>query len=209
MNLLPVLSLGFVLGLTHATDADHVAAMSTVVAERKRLGSAAWAGTLWGLGHTAMVVLVGGTIVLFRLVVPERVALSLELGVAAMLMVLGGRALLRKKTSHGHHHGPASPLRSMGIGLVHGLAGSAGVALAVLADVKSPTLCVAYLGIFGVGTVVGMVMVTTLLAVPFVLASARFGNLANRLARLAGAASLVLGVVLAYKIGFVDGLFTS
>ncbi len=205
MSVLPVLSLGFLLGMTHATDADHVAAMSTVVAERRRLRSAAWAGTLWGLGHTAMVVLVGGVIVLFHLAVPPRVALALELGVAAMLVALGARALFGAAPSAApHRHGP---LRSLGIGLVHGLAGSAGVALAVLTDIESPEVGVAYLGLFGVGTVAGMAIVTVVLAVPFLVASARFRGLAGRLGRVAGCASLLLGLALAYRIGFVDGLF--
>jgi high-affinity nickel-transport protein len=216
MSVLPVLSLGFLLGMTHATDADHVAAMSTVVAQRQSsrasggLRSAAWAGTLWGLGHTAMVVLVGGAIVLFRLAVPDKVALALELGVAAMLVGLGARALFgRAPAEKAHAHPPPrhAGMRSLGIGLVHGLAGSAGVALAVLTDIDSPGVGVAYLGLFGVGTVAGMAIVTAVLAVPFLVASARFRGLTARLARLAGCASLVLGLALAYRIGFVDGLF--
>jgi high-affinity nickel-transport protein len=164
-----------------------------------------------------MVVLVGGAIVLFHLAVPEKIALALELGVAAMLMVLGARALLGSASAPQHIHGPAnshgpanrSAVRSLGIGLVHGLAGSAGVALAVLTDIDSPGVGVAYLGLFGVGTVAGMAIVTAVLAVPFLIASARFRGLASRLARLAGGASLVLGLALAYRIGFVDGLFVS
>lgn len=210
MSILPFLSLGFLLGMVHATDADHVAAMSTVVAERKKLSSAAWAGTLWGLGHTAMVVLVGGAIVMFRLVVPEKLALGLELGVAAMLVALGARSIFARG---GHHHarpssnGARGALKSIGIGLVHGLAGSAGVALAVLAEVESPTAGVAYLGLFGVGTVIGMALVTAVLSVPFLLAGRRFAALSGRLGRVAGLASLAIGAALAYRICVVEHLF--
>lgn len=207
MSLLPVLSLGFVLGMTHATDADHIAAMSTVVAERKRLRSAAWAGALWGLGHTAMVVLVGGAIVLFRLVVPEKLALSLELGVAGMLIVLGARALLQLRVpSPKHAHAPRDGLRSVAIGLVHGLAGSAAVALAVLSQVESPGLGIAYLCLFGVGTMVGMALVTSALSLPFLFANDRLSGLAGRLGPVTGLASITLGALLAYRICVTEGL---
>ena len=205
MSLLPVLSLGFVLGMTHATDADHIAAMSTVVAERKHLRSAAWAGALWGLGHTAMVVLVGGAIVLFRLVVPERLALSLELGVAGMLIVLGARALLRRRSPQ-HAHAPRDGLRSVAIGLVHGLAGSAAVALAVLSQVESPGLGIAYLCLFGIGTMIGMALVTSALSLPFLFANDRLSGLGRRLGPVAGLASITFGALLAYRICVTEGL---
>lgn len=207
MTVLPILSLGFVLGMVHATDADHVAAMSTVVAERRKLASAAWAGALWGLGHTAMVMMVGGAIVVFHLVVPAKVALALELGVAAMLVTLGVRSLLHGRRPHRHTAAARTPIESVGIGLVHGLAGSAGVALAVLAEVQSPTVGVAYLGLFGFGTVIGMALVTAALSLPFLVAGRRCAALSVPLGRVAGIASMAVGAALAYRICVVEGLF--
>jgi high-affinity nickel-transport protein len=212
MSLLPVLSLGFVLGVTHAADADHVAAMSTVVAERRRVGAAAWAGALWGLGHTATVLVLGGAILLTRAAVPERFALALELGVAVMLLALGARTLWRsRRPPEGHAHaGRRSGLQSFGIGFVHGIAGSAGTALAVAAEVEAPSAGLAYLVLFGLGTLAGMVLLTSALAFPVAALGQRLGERARRVATaVAGSASVALGLWLFYRIGFVEGLFAA
>jgi hypothetical protein len=220
MSVVPILSLGFALGIAHATDADHVIAVSTMVGERAasgsqrglaRLGSALSpalrVGSLWGLGHTLTVVAVGGVLIAFRLVMPASLGLGLELCVAVMLIALGALGL-RKLRGDSTHAAPArSPLRSLGVGVVHGLAGSAAVALAVLSEVDNPSLAVVYLAVFGAGTVLGMMMITSAMAMPFAL-SAKARGLMGWLQRGAAALSLVFGIILFVKIGFVEGLFT-
>ena len=125
--------LGFLLGLRHATDADHVVAVTTIVARERTLRRAAWIGVLWGIGHTLTVFVVGGTIVAFRLVIPPRLGLMLEFGVAIMLILLGFSNLRADAPGRGHGHTHEfDHRRPLIIGTVHGLAGSAAMAILVL-----------------------------------------------------------------------------
>src|SRR5262249_45013352 len=200
-----ILLLGFFLGMRHATDPDHVIAVTTIVSRQRSVSGAAWTGVLWGIGHTLTILAVGGAIIVFGIVIPPRIGLAMELSVALMLILLGifnltgvmqwiaGRAPTAHPHgdhphahahSHGdfvhthrHRHGPAehghaeaaSPLgwldgtfrrlgayqtvRPLVVGVVHGLAGSAAVALLVLAAIPTPAWGIAYLLVFGVGTV--------------------------------------------------------
>jgi len=218
MSIVPVLSLGFVLGMTHATDPDHVVALSTMMgrpaivraprsAARVALTSAATVGTFWGLGHTVTVLVLGGTILAFRLSLPPSVGLALELGVALMLVALG-LAGVRLRATPAVSRAQRGRLRSLAIGAVHGLAGSAAVALGVLSQTSDAALGLGYLLCFGVGTVAGMMLVTSALALPFMMTS-RCERFMGWLRSAAGVASVTLGVVLFIKIGFVDGLFTT
>ncbi len=218
----PLLMLGFVLGMRHATDPDHVVAVSTIVSRERTFRGAALIGALWGLGHTVTITLVGGAIVAFGLVIPRKVELSMELGVAVMLLVLGAMSLsgtLRRfhEIAHGEHaHGERSLVARLGkagvarallVGVVHGMAGSAAVALLVLTTVRDVTFAMLYLALFGLGTVAGMMTLTTLLAAPFALAARRSGELTAWLSRATGVASLALGAYLVYEIGVVERLF--
>jgi high-affinity nickel-transport protein len=207
MNLIATIALGFFLGMRHATDADHVVAVSTIVSRQRSLRAAAPIGVLWGIGHTVTIFAVGGAILVFGLVIPPRVGLSMEMLVAVMLVALGVINTLRGRPHGGAEH--RSSMRPLGVGLVHGLAGSAAVALLVLGSIRNPAWGVAYLVVFGVGTIAGMLLITTALAVPVVVASARFEQLHRVLSLGTGLASIVWGVFLAYDIGFVHGLFTS
>lgn len=229
MSFLPALSLGFVLGMTHAADADHVAAMSTLVSERQPLRHAARAGSLWGLGHTLTILLVGGALVLTRATMPEPVAAGLELLVALMLVGLGALAIAQHERSHrrgaaltgGSEAGGSdagspltaargpSGLRPLGVGLVHGLAGSAAVALAVLAEIHETWLGLVYLLVFGLGTTLGMALVTLLVAVPLRWAGARLSRLTRALPYLAGAVSIAAGLWLAHRVVVVEQAFAS
>jgi sulfite exporter TauE/SafE len=261
VNFLSVALLGFFLGMRHATDPDHVVAVTTIVSREKGIGRAAWIGALWGLGHTLTIALVGGCVILFGLVIPPRIGLTMEFSVALMLILLGSLSLTGRLSGvaggdlraaaiprgvhshvhrhgdyvhgHPHGHGPgqhghaegATPqgwldltfgrlgvyhaLRPVVVGIVHGLAGSAAVALLVLATIRDPLWATAYLFVFGLGTVAGMMLITAAISLPFSYTSRRFGRIHRGLGLAAGLVSLALGLFLAYEIGFVDGLFAA
>ena len=255
MTLLSILLLGFFLGMRHATDSDHVVAVTTIVSRQRTVGSAALTGIFWGIGHSLTLLVVGGAIIFFSIVIPERLGLSLEFCVALMLVLLGvvnlrvamrsmrvDPVLAAEEHEHVHRHGdyvhthahghesgnhghnedsvpPARLDRIFGrvkwyrairpiiIGVVHGLAGSAAVALLVLPIIQRPTWALAYLIVFGLGTVTGMMLMTATIAVPIAY-TARFSFLNRHFGTAAGAVSLGFGLFLGYQIGFVDGLFT-
>src|SRR3989337_1107858 len=154
---LGAIALGFVFGLQHATDADHVVAVASIVSRTGRFASGALVGAFGGLGHTVTIPAAGMAIVLFNVTVTPRAGLSMELAVAFMLMALGVARILRLMRGT---VGPAQAVRSTLIGLVHGLAGSAAVALLVLSTVRSPYAAVVYLLVFGLGTIAGMTAIT-------------------------------------------------
>ena len=266
---LSVLLLGFFLGLRHATDADHVIAVTTIVSRQRSVRAAAWTGVLWGVGHTLTVLGVGSAVILFGLVIPPRVGLGMEFSVAVMLILLGiltltgvtrriheahaggpdaevhgDRHVHADRHAHPHRHGDyvhthvhghapdahghaegATPqarldqalgrfgvyqiARPLVVGLVHGLAGSAAVALLVLAAIPEPWWAVGYLLVFGVGTIAGMMLVTAAVALPFSLTASRFAWLNRHLATASGALSLAFGLWMAYQIGVIDGLFSA
>jgi high-affinity nickel-transport protein len=214
MNLAAILALGFFLGMRHATDADHVVAVSTIVSRERTLRSAAPIGILWGLGHTLTILVVGGAIILFGVVIPPHVGLGMELSVGVMLVILGAmnlRSVLRETVALAPAHRTTGrrSMRPLVVGIVHGLAGSAAVALLVLGAIRDPLWASCYLLVFGVGTIAGMLLITTALAMPIAAAARRFARLHRALAVVTGLASVVFGAVVIYEIGFVHGLFTS
>ena len=205
MTPLAVLGLGFVLGMRHATDVDHVAAVTALAGRERSLRGALSLGTLWGVGHTLTVLLVGGAIIAFGLVIPERVGLSLELLVAVMLVTLG---VMNFSRAGGHAHRHRVPAgRPVLVGVVHGLAGSAAVALLVLTTIREPGWALSYLVIFGLGTILGMALLTATITLPLGVLAERFGGVERYLVRAMGVVSIAVGVWLGYQIGFVDGLF--
>ena len=213
--------LGFFLGMRHATDPDHVVAVTTIVSRERRVDRASGIGMLWGLGHTATILVVGGAILLFDVVIPPRIGLSMEFSVAVMLVLLGGLSLVHRR--NGHRHSDSMPvtqhkhwfgfqhqsLRPLAIGVVHGLAGSAAIALLVLATIGNAVWGVVYLAVFGIGTVVGMMLITTAISIPFAYTSRRLAGFNRSLGFASGVSSVVFGMFLIYQIAFVDGLFTS
>ena len=222
--MLAVLGLGFILGLRHALDADHVAAVGAMVSERPGWRTALRTGLLWGLGHTSSLCLAGILVIGLHLVIPDAVARALEAAVALMVLLLGGTALhraLRSRSdlhSHYHAHGrlvhrhlhfhDAMPghdphriarvgVKPLLVGTLHGLAGSAALTLLVLARISSPTAGLAYLLVFGVGSIGGMALLSVAIGLPFAATLNHPGW--NRALRVAAGAS---GVLLAIAYGW-------
>jgi sulfite exporter TauE/SafE len=217
-SLFAIVALGFVLGLRHATDPDHVIAVTTIVARQRSIAGAAAIGATWGVGHTLTMLVVGSGIIIFGWVIPPRIGLSTELSVGVMLIVLGVMNLTgRPDHDHALVHrldhrfgalGPYRLVRPLAVGIVHGLAGSAAVALLVLATIQNPRWAVFYLLIFGLGTIVGMMLMTAAIVVPFAYTRTRLDRLNRGLRVASGVISLAFGLFIAYRIGIVDGLFT-
>jgi high-affinity nickel permease len=257
ITLLSIIALGFFLGMRHATDPDHVVAVTTIVSRQRSIRHATLIGVFWGLGHTITILVVGSAIILFGVVIPARVGLTMELSVGLMLILLGILNLSgmlrwitetltpshREFHSHPHGHGDyvhshphghrpeihghaedATPVgwmdrifgrlgiyqvvRPFAVGIVHGLAGSAAVALLVLTTIRVPSWAVLYLLVFGIGTVAGMMLITAVIAVPFTLSDGRFARLNRGLGLVSGLVSLAFGLFIVYQMGFVQGLFT-
>jgi ABC-type nickel/cobalt efflux system permease component RcnA len=231
-----ILFLGFLLGLKHAVEADHLAAVSTIVTERKSLLSSALVGGVWGLGHTISLLVVGIFVLLLDFRISERTESVLELFVGAMLVFLGlnvMQKIIRGGTLHLHthehgglvhahphlhdeqtntdephaHHGLSSlSPRPLVIGLVHGLAGSAGLMLLVLPTIESRPVGLLYIVIFGVGSIAGMMLMSLLVSLPLQLTALHF-NRANVLLRVsAGLFSIGFGLWIVYEKGFADNL---
>ncbi len=213
MTLFSVLALGFLLGMRHATDSDHVIAVTTIVSQQRNVLSAALTGIFWGIGHSLTLFTVGGAIILFGVVIPERVGMSLEFCVAIMLVLLGLLNLdsLRRHPTDAHRQSHVGGfhirLRSTVIGVVHGLAGSAAVALLVLPLIRNPYWATFYLLVFGAGTIAGMMLITAIIAAPITYTANRFRLFNRYTGTVAGAFSVGFGLFLVHQIGFVDGLF--
>ena len=236
-----VTGLGLLLGMRHSTDPDHVVAISTIVSKQRGIGNAALIGSVWGLGHTITIFIVGALIILFDVKIPPRLGLSMEFSVAIMLIVLGLlnlTGIMQKVTAYftpaqaltkaalavdarQHRRVPKllrSPVdrvgvyqffRPLAIGLVHGLAGSAAVALLVLATIHNPMWATLYLLIFGAGTMIGMMCMTAAIAVPLTYAGKRFDKLSRFFGVASGLVSVSFGSFLVYQLGYLGGLFTS
>ncbi len=155
------------LGMRHATDPDHIVAVTTIVSRERSVAKAAGIGVLWGVGHTITLLLVGGAIIAFKIVFDARLGLSMELCVAIMLIVLGVLNLFDVRTNAGG----TSTSRPFFVGVVHGLAGSAVAALLIVPLIDDPRWAALYLLTFGLGTIVGMTLVTLTIAAPSLLAT--------------------------------------
>jgi hypothetical protein len=223
LDAITVATLGFFLGMRHATDADHVIAVSTIVSRQRSIRSAGLIGVFWGLGHTVTILSVGAAIIVFNTAIPPRVELAMELAVALMLVVLGVfnlTGVMQSATVRFAFNDSRLPqvrrdvlqqwplvLRPLIVGIVHGLAGSAAVALFVLATIRNPLWAVAYLVVFGVGTIAGMMSMTVAIGVPLAFTGARHVQFGSQAAAASGLISVAFGFVLSYRICFVEGLF--
>lgn len=209
MSTLALAGIGLVLGIRHAADSDHVVAVTAIAARHQRVGPAALVGVVWGLGHSLTICVVGGLIILFNLVVPPRVGLALEFAVGIALTVVGTLNVAGKGgfLSSAAEDGRATGVRAFILGLVHGLAGSAAVALLVLATVHDPLAACLYLLVFGLGTICGMVLITVAFASPVAVLARRFAWDGTTLRLATGVLSLAVGAYVMVQVGFVDGLF--
>jgi len=210
VNLFAFLGLGLLLGLRHAADPDHVVAVTAITARTRRVLPATLLGIVWGLGHTLTLFVVGAGIILFNWSVPPRLGLAMEFCVALALVVVGllnlGRGRRPDPELEGRGDGP--PVRrAFVVGLVHGLAGSAAVALLVLATVQDPWWACGYLLVFGLGTLFGMGLITTGFGLPVATAVRRWGGAGQLIRFSTGVLSLAFGLWLVYHIGWRDGLF--
>jgi hypothetical protein len=271
-NLAPlgIALLGLFMGMRHATDPDHVVAVTTIISRERRFGAAARVGVIWGVGHTMTVIAVGIAIIVFKIAIPTRLGLAMEFAVAVVLILLGmgaaantvrsavrrmlpgSKPAMGSPTVHSHfhshsdtphwhphvhddsapadlvtgsqdngsHHAPNPGLigaqsfamrrpllRSFSVGLVHGLAGSAAIALLVLSAIPQALWATIYLGIFCFGTILGMGLITTAIATPLIVASRRLSWLHQGFITGSGLLSFAFGLFLAYQIGIIDGLF--
>lgn len=191
------------LGLRHATDPDHLVAIAAIVSREGPGGRATRIGLLWGLGHTVTILVVGGAIVALELQFAPRLGLSLEFAVAIMLIVLG--VLNLRAASPVAHPVPAA--QPFLVGVVHGLAGSGAATLLIIPLFPDPRWAALYLPVFGLGTIVGMVIATAAIAAPAARAARRLPQLERTIRVVAGVVSLAFGVWLAWRVGIADGLF--
>ena len=224
-----ILATGFIFGLQHALDPDHLVAVSTIVSEHKSVSRSSLVGTFWGVGHTSSLLLVSLIVLLLRVSIPENIARWMEAPVALMLIVLGVTTIIRavrerglRIHTHTHSHDESSPhthlhihleeehvhqhryfklgKRPFMVGLVHGVAGSAALTLLVLVKIPSVALGLIYIGVFGIGSIGGMLLMSGLIGLPFALTARRYEFLNGGIRLVAGAVSILYGLVLAWKL---------
>ncbi len=233
-SLLAAFSLGLLLGIQHALDPDHLIAVSTIVSEQRSFKWASLIGAFWGLGHTTTLFIVGLLVIGLRLTIPPKVAGGLELLVAAMLIILGVNVLRKtfgaeRVHLHTHSHNPEThthfhvhdnpkqdhahphPFKAMRrpfiVGMVHGLAGSAALMLLVLSTIESALGALLYIVIFGLGSVGGMLLLSGIISLPFVLTAQRFAAMNRSIRLVAGVASVIFGILLGWEISSELGVF--
>ncbi|SDM64815.1 sulfite exporter TauE/SafE family protein [Bacillus sp. OK048] len=229
IGFLSILALGFVLGIKHAIEPDHVIAVSTIATQSKKLLRSTLAGVFWGIGHTATLFIIGIILILMKGEIPEKWAMSLEFLVGIMLVYLGSTTILSLKNLHVHDHEGEEHIhvhshmhdgqhkyihqhknvsygKSMFIGLVHGLAGSGAMILLTMSSVKSVWEAAIYILIFGVGTVIGMLFFTTIIGIPFVFSAQKL-RLNKTLTQVTGVISVGFGIYYMYNLGITEGLF--
>lgn len=231
VSLLSILAFGFILGIKHAIEPDHVIAVSTIASRSKNLLRSSLSGVFWGIGHTATLFIVGIIIILMKGEIPEEWAMSLEFLVGIMLVYLGITTILSFRNIHGHRHKHDGGehwhvhthehsgehghkhrhkdrpyLKSTIVGLVHGLAGSAAMVLLTMSTVKNVLEGAFYILVFGAGTIIGMLFFTAIIGLPFVLTANKI-KVNTTLTRITGAISTVFGIYYMYNLGITEGLF--
>lgn len=223
--MISLLFLGFVIGMRHALEADHVAAVASLATRELSVRQAVRQGAVWGAGHTITLFLFGSIVLWVDTAIPERVAEGLELAVGIMLVILGIdvlRRLIRERVhfhvhrhadgtrhfhahthargmrheepaAHGHLHPDRFPLRALGVGLMHGMAGSAALILLTLEAVRSPWTGMLYMLLFGLGSVLGMAVLSAVIAIPLRRTVRGLTGLHQALHATIGVATVALG----------------
>ena len=224
--------LGFLLGMQHALEADHIAAVSSIAARRSHVGDIVKHGLTWELGHTVTLFVFAGAAILLGQAIPEHLARPLETAVGIMLVGLGAHVLWRlwrdRVHFHAHGHGDGTVhihahshagetrtharaphshshnfrWRTLLVGLMHGMAGSAALLVLAVSQAASPAAGLAYVALFGIGSMIGMGALSTVIAVPLVL-SARWLTWANSsLQGTVGIVTIAIGVMTVVKTVF-------
>jgi sulfite exporter TauE/SafE len=234
--MISLLLLGLVLGMRHALEADHLAEVASLATRSKGTRGTVVQGAVWGLGHTLTLLAVGGACLLLRAAISERVAAALEGAVGVMLLLLGADVLRRMRQrrvhlhvhrhadgtvhlhAHGHspeeahdpdHHQHAHegfPLRALLVGMVHGLAGSAALLLLTLTTLSSAWLGLAYIAVFGIGSIAGMAVLAAVISLPLQGTARRLTGWYNGLEAVIGAGTLMVGAWVLYNTSWVQHL---
>ncbi len=237
--MLSILFLGFLIGLRHALEADHVAAISSIAARQSDVAAVLRHGVTWGIGHSLALLAFAGAAVLFDTAASERLASWLEAAVGVMLILLGGQVvyrLLRDRVHfhfhrhgdgtvhlhahshrdesgrhdaahHAHAHGRAQvragsnrwPLRTLSVGIMHGMAGSAALIVLAAGSVESRFLGLAYVALFGVGSIVGMGALSAVIAAPLAYSARAMNWATTTLQAIVGVATMGLGFLTIYQ----------
>ena len=239
LDVITILGVGLVFGLKHATEVDHVVAVSTIVGRQRNLWRSTLVGAMWGAGHTASLLITGVIVLSLRIAIPARVSNWLEFCVALMIIGLGAialwRSLLKRNDVHVHEHShdgvshvhihfhesqtshqaqrqhshavSSVGLKPLLIGAVHGLAGSGALTLLVLTQIQSAWVGFFYLGVFGLGSILGMIVMSGLVGLPFALTSRNVGRVHRHLQTSAATLSIAFGLWYAYSTALASGLF--
>ena len=211
--------LGFLLGLRHALDADHLAAVSTVLAERPSLRASSAVGFWWGIGHTITLLIVGAVVLALDIHIPEEFELIAESGVGLLLVILGVNLAVKlyrdrwhvhahthdntahvhfhshhRHEDHRHQHWLSASVRPLCIGMAHGLAGSAALMLIILASTQDLGAGLLSIIIFGLGSIVGMITIGITISLPLVCSFSMSHRLFAGLQGIAGAVSVGVGL---------------
>lgn len=227
-SLLTALVIGLLLGVKHAMDADHVVAVTTIVSRSGSILRSVLVGLSWGIGHTLVLFVVGFGVLVLKLSIPDRLTLSMEFAIGVMLVVLGvpiikqiivNRAHIHahqhgdRNHFHGHYHGDTPShdhkhlRKPLLVGMLHGLAGSGILTMLVLDTMSSVTQGMVFLLIFGLGSIMGMLVMSGLIGIPFKM-TAGYSRMINMWVHgAAGVISIGLGLYIMLRVGFADGLF--
>lgn len=214
LQIITILGLGFILGIKHALEADHVIAISTLVHKSKNLKQSSLLGAIWGVGHTATLLIVGAILLIFKLSIPPKLTLIFE-GIVGIILIILGIDLLRKinqkidqKNKHSqkcnkiiptHHH------KSFIVGMFHGLAGSAALTLLVLTTVNSFIQGLLYILLFGFGSIIGMLSIGGIISLPFLL-TIKSKNMHQKIKIIAGIVSIIVGLIMISQISVIKHL---